>query len=232
MTPVMFSFRKPLAISCVRYLWGGGSFSILLVLAGFVGCSRSGPEAADSPSSVVTMTVGGTDEFHLVPPNGWVVVPLEPRQGFIHYVVSADGERGFSAASLRVDYKDVAMLKRYRGQRSGDHFVIDIKKSRDQSMDGAQGNLDIADARVLPDRLIAGERAYGHEYLHTKDGVPQRFQKWFIGRHDGFWTITLVSAPGETVVPAEAVAALDTIEWIPAGGAGSSVSPVPTVGES
>ena len=231
MTPVMFSFRKPLAISCVRYLWGG-SFSILLVLAGFVGCSRSGPEAADSPSSVVTMTVGGTDEFHLVPPNGWVVVPLEPRQGFIHYVVSADGERGFSAASLRVDYKDVAMLKRYRGQRSGDHFVIDIKKSRDQSMDGAQGNLDIADARVLPDRLIAGERAYGHEYLHTKDGVPQRFQEWFIGRHDGLWIITLASAPGETVVPAEAVAALDTIEWVPAGGAGSSVSPVPSAEES
>ena len=231
MTPVMFSFRKPFAISCVRYLWGG-SFSILLVLAGFVGCSRSGPEAADSPSSVVTMTVGGTDEFHVVPPNGWVVVPLEPRQGFIHYVVSADGERGFSAASLRVDYKDVAMLKRYRGQRSGDHFVIDIKKSRDQSMDGAQGNFDITEERALPDRLIAGERAYGHEYLHTKDGVAQRFQEWFIGRHDGLWIITLVSAPGETVVPAEAVAALDTIEWIPAGDTASSVSPVPTAEES
>ena len=62
--------------------------------------------------------------------------------------------------------------------------------------------------------------------------MPQRFQEWFIGRHDGLWTITLVSAPGETVVPAEAVAALDTIEWIPAGGAGSSVSPVPTAEES
>ena len=75
--------------------------------------------------------------------------------------------------------------------------------------------------------MIAGERAYGHDYLHAKDGVPQRFQEWFIGRHDGLWTITLVSAPGET-----AVAALDTIEWIPAGGAGSSVSPVPTAEES
>ena len=227
----MAFFEARSARSRVKYLWESVLLAFL-ISASFVGCSRSGPEAADSPSSVVTMTVGGTDEFHLVPPNGWVVVPLEPRQGFIHYVVSADGERGFSAASLRVDYKDVAMLKRYRGQRSGDHFVIDIKKSRDQSMDGAQGNLDIADARVLPDRLIAGERAYGHEYLHTKDGVAQRFQEWFIGRHDGLWTITLVSAPGETVVPAEAVAALDTIEWIPAGGAGSSVSPVPTVEES
>ena len=204
----------------------------LLVVGILGGCARGGSEVVESPSSVVTMTVGDTDEFHVVPPNGWVVVPLEPRQGFIHYVVSADGERGFSAASLRVDYKDVAMLKRYRGQRSGDHFVIDIKKSRDQSMDGTQGNLDIADAHVLPDRLIAGERAYGHEYLHTKDGVPQRFQEWFIGRHDGLWIITLASAPGETVVPAEAVAALDTIEWIPAGGAGSSASPVPTAVES
>ena len=204
----------------------------LLVVGIVGGCAPGGPEVVESPSSVVTMTVGPVDEFHVVPPEGWVMIPLGRKWGFVHCVVSADGNDGFSAASLRVEYEETRELKRYRGQRSGDHFVIDIKKSRDQSMDGAQGNLDIADARVLPDRLIAGERAYGHEYLHTKDGVAQRFQEWFIGRHDGLWTITLVSAPGETVVPAEAVAALDTIEWIPAGGAGSSVSPVPSAEES
>ena len=186
----------------------------------------------ESPSSVVTMTVGPVDEFHVVPPEGWVMIPLGRKRGFVHCVVSADGNDGFSAASLRVSYKEVRELKEYRGQRSGDHFVIDIRKSRDQSLGGAQGDENVTDGQVLPDRLIAGERAYGHEYLHTKDGVPQRFQKWFIGRHDGLWTITLVSAPGETVVPAEAVAALDTIEWTPAGSTGSSVSPVPTVGES
>ena len=204
----------------------------LLVVGIVGGCARGGSEVVESPSSVVTMTVGPVDEFHVVPPEGWVMIPLGRKWGFVHCVVSADGNDGFSAASLRVSYKEVRELKEYRGQRSGDHFVIDIRKSRDQSLGGAQGDENVTDGQVLPDRLIAGERAYGHEYLHTKDGVPQRFQKWFIGRHDGFWTITLVSAPGETVVPAEAVAALDTIEWIPAGGAGSSVSPVPTVGES
>ena len=204
----------------------------LLVVGILGGCAPGGPEVVESPSSVVTMTVGPVDEFHVVPPEGWVMIPLGRKWGFVHCVVSADGNDGFSAASLRVSYKEVRELKEYRGQRSGDHFVIDIRKSRDQSLGGAQGDENVTDGQVLPDRLIAGERAYGHEYLHTKDGVPQRFQKWFIGRHDGFWTITLVSAPGETVVPAEAVAALDTIEWIPAGGAGSSVSPVPTVGES
>ncbi|WP_314814255.1 hypothetical protein [Arachnia propionica] len=186
----------------------------------------------ESPSSVVTMTVGPVDEFHVVPPEGWVMIPLGRKWGFVHCVVSADGNDGFSAASLRVSYKEVRELKEYRGQRSGDHFVIDIRKSRDQSLGGAQGDENVTDGQVLPDRLIAGERAYGHEYLHAKDGVPQRFQKWFIGRHDGLWTITLVSAPGETVVPAEAVAALDTIEWIPVGDTASSVSPVPTAEES
>ena len=204
----------------------------LLVVGILGGCAPGGPEVVESPSSVVTMTVGPVDEFHVVPPEGWVMIPLGRKRGFVHCVVSADGNDGFSAASLRVEYEETRELKRYRGQRSGDHFVIDIRKTRDQSMGDAQGIPGIIEERALPDRLIAGERAYGHEYLHTKDGVPQRFQKWFIGRHDGFWTITLVSAPGETVVPAEAVAALDTIEWIPAGGAGSSVSPVPTVGES
>ena len=204
----------------------------LLVVGVVSGCARGGSEVVESPSSVVTMTVGPVDEFHVVPPEGWVMIPLGRKWGFVHCVVSADGNDGFSAASLRVSYKEVRELKEYRGQRSGDHFVIDIRKSRDQSLGGAQGDENVTDGQVLPDRLIAGERAYGHEYLHTKDGVSQRFQEWFIGRHDGLWTITLVSAPGETVVPAEAVAALDTIEWIPASGAGSSVSPVPTAEES
>ena len=207
--------------------------AVALLVVGIVGgCARGGSGVVESPSSVVTMTVGPVDEFHVVPPEGWVMIPLGRKRGFVHCVVSADGNDGFSAASLRVSYKEVRELKEYRGQRSGDHFVIDIRKSRDQSLGGAQGDENVTDGQVLPDRLIAGERAYGHEYLHTKDGVPQRFQKWFIGRHDGLWTITLVSAPGETVVPAEAVAALDTIEWIPAGDTASSVSPLPSAEES
>lgn len=227
----MAFFETRSARSHVKYLWESVLLAFL-ISASLVGCSRSGSEVVESPSSVVTMTVGPVDEFYVVPPEGWVMIPLGRKRGFVHCVVSADGNDGFSAASLRVSYKEVRELKEYRGQRSGDHFVIDIRKTRDQSMGDAQGNFDITEERALPNRLIAGERAYGHDYLHTKDGVPQRFQEWFIGRHDGLWTITLVSAPGETVVPAEAVAALDTIEWSPAGSAGSSVSPVPTVVES
>ena len=231
MNRVMAFFETRSARSRVKYLWES-VLVVFLISASLVGCSQGGSEVVESPSSVVTMTVGPVDEFHVVPPEGWVMIPLGRKWGFVHCVVSADGNDGFSAASLRVSYKEVRELKEYRGQRSGDHFVIDIRKSRDQSLGGAQGDENVTDGQVLPDRLIAGERAYGHEYLHTKDGVSQRFQEWFIGRHDGLWTITLVSAPGETVVPAEAVAALDTIEWSPAGSAGSSVSPVPTVVES
>ena len=219
------------ARSRVKCLWEGVLLAFL-ISASLVGCSQGGSGVVESPLSVVAMTVGSVDEFHVVPPEGWVMIPLGRKWGFVHCVVSADGNDGFSAASLRVEYEETRELKRYRGQRSGDHFVIDIRKTRDQSMGDAQGNFDITEERALPNRLIAGERAYGHDYLHAKDGVPQRFQEWFIGRHDGLWTITLVSAPGETVVPAEAVAALDTIEWSPAGSAGSSVSPVPTVVES
>ena len=231
MNRVMAFFETRSARSRVKYLWES-VLVVFLISASLVGCSQGGSEVVESPSSVVTMTVGPVDEFHVVPPEGWVMIPLGRKWGFVHCVVSADGNDGFSAASLRVSYKEVRELKEYRGQRSGDHFVIDIRKSRDQSLGGAQGDENVTDGQVLPDRLIAGERAYGHEYLHTKDGVSQRFQEWFIGRHDGLWTITLVSAPGETVVPAEAVAALDTIEWIPVGDTASSVSPVPTAEES
>ena len=227
----MASFKISPAGSHVKCLWESVLLAFL-ISASLVGCSQGGSGVVESPSSVVTMTVGPVDEFHVVPPEGWVMIPLGRKWGFVHCVVSADGNDGFSAASLRVEYEETRELKRYRGQRSGDHFVIDIRKTRDQSMGDAQGIPGITEERALPNRLIAGERAYGHEYLHAKDGVPQRFQEWFIGRHDGLWTITLVSAPGETVVPAEAVAALDTIEWSPAGSAGSSVSPVPTVVES
>lgn len=227
----MAFFEISPARSHVKCLWESVLLAFL-ISASLVGCSQGGSGVVESPSSVVTMTVGPVDEFHVVPPEGWVMIPLGRKRGFIHCVVSADGNDGFSAASLRVEYEETRELKRYRGQRSGDHFVIDIRKTRDQSMGDAQGIPGITEERALPDRFIAGERAYGHDYLHAKDGVPQRFQEWFIGRHDGLWTITLVSAPGETVVPAEAVAALDTIEWSPAGSAGSSVSPVPTVVES
>ena len=227
----MAFFETRSARSRVKCLWESVLLAFL-ISASLVGCSQGGSGVVESPSSVVTMTVGPVDEFHVVPPEGWVMIPLGRKWGFVHCVVSADGNDGFSTASLRVEYEETRELKRYRGQRSGDHFVIDIRKTRDQSMGDAQGIPGITEERALPNRLIAGERAYGHEYLHAKDGVPQRFQEWFIGRHDGLWTITLVSAPGETVVPAEAVAALDTIEWSPAGSAGSSVSPVPTVVES
>ena len=227
----MAFFETRSARSRVKCLWESVLLAFL-ISASLVGCSQGGSGVVESPSSVVTMTVGPVDEFHVVPPEGWVMIPLGRKWGFVHCVVSADGNDGFSSASLRVEYEETRELKRYRGQRSGDHFVIDIRKTRDQSMGDAQGIPGITEERALPNRLIAGERAYGHEYLHAKDGVPQRFQEWFIGRHDGLWTITLVSAPGETVVPAEAVAALDTIEWSPAGSAGSSVSPVPTVVES
>ena len=227
----MAFFETRSARSRVKCLWESVLLAFL-ISASLVGCSQGGSGVVESPSSVVTMTVGPVDEFHVVPPEGWVMIPLGRKWGFVHCVVSADGNDGFSAASLRVEYEETRELKRYRGQRSGDHFVIDIRKTRDQSMGDAQGIPGITEERALPNRLIAGERAYGHEYLHAKDGVPQRFQEWFIGRHDGLWTITLVSAPGETVVPAEAVAALDTIEWSPAGSTGSSVSPVPTVVES
>ena len=148
----------------------------LLVVGIVGGCAPGGPEVVESPSSVVTMTVGPVDEFHVVPPEGWVMIPLGRKWGFVHCVVSADGNDGFSAASLRVSYKEVRELKEYRGQRSGDHFVIDIRKSRDQSLGGAQGDENVTDGQVLPDRLIAGERAYGHEYLHAKDGCRRGFR--------------------------------------------------------
>lgn len=65
------------------------------MLADLVGCSRSGSEVVEPPPSVVTATVWVADEVHVVPSNGWDATSLESRQGVVHYVVSADGEKDF-----------------------------------------------------------------------------------------------------------------------------------------
>ena len=97
---------------------------------------------------------------------------------------------------------------------------------RDSDIASAKTVDNISDIEVLPDRMIGGDRAVGYSYLQEKDGVGQRYEDWFVGRHDGVWHFVLNSAPGETVVPSEARAALDTVAWGPPGSA------TPTVRES
>ena len=189
----------------------------LLAAALLVGCSSKDPSAESSPSVVITAVSETADSFHITPPEGWVVIPVKSYEA-MDYIASANGDSRFSAASLRVQHWWPEALRVALGRYSEKPLVSDIASAK--TVD------NISDIEVLPDRMIGGDRAVGYSYLQEKDGVGQRYEDWFVGRHDGVWHFVLNSAPGETVVPSEARAALDTVAWGPPGSA------TPTVRES
>ena len=84
MNRVMSFFETRSARSRVKCLWESVLLAFL-ISASLVGCSQGGFEVVESPSSVVTMTVGPVDEFHVVPPEGWVMIPLGRKWGFVQY---------------------------------------------------------------------------------------------------------------------------------------------------
>jgi hypothetical protein len=190
-----------------------------------VGCSSKDPSAESSPSVVITAVSETADSFHITPPEGWVVIPVKSYEA-MDYIASANGDSRFSAASLRVQHWWPEALRVALGRYSEKPLVIDMYGYRDSDIASAKTVDNISDIEVLPDRMIGGDRAVGYSYLQEKDGVGQRYEDWFVGRHDGVWHFVLNSAPGETVVPSEARAALDTVAWGPPGSA------TPTVRES
>jgi hypothetical protein len=197
----------------------------LLAAALLVGCSSKDPSAESSPSVVITAVSETADSFHITPPEGWVVIPVKSYEA-MDYIASANGDSRFSAASLRIQHWWPEALRVALGRYSEKPLVIDMYGYRDSDIASAKTVDNISDIEVLPDRMIGGDRAVGYSYLQEKDGVGQRYEDWFVGRHDGVWHFVLNSAPGETVVPSEARAALDTVAWGPPGSA------TPTVRES
>ena len=186
----------------------------LLAAALLVGCSSKDPSAESSPSVVITAVSETADSFHITPPEGWVVIPVKSYEA-MDYIASANGDSRFSAASLRIQHWWPEALRVALGRYSEKPLVIDMYGYRDSDIASAKTVDNISDIEVLPDRVIGGDPAVGYSCLQEKDGVSQRYEDWFVGRHDGLWRFVLNSAPGETVVPSEATAALDTVAWGP-----------------
>lgn len=197
----------------------------LLITALLAACSSKEPSAESSPSVVITAVSETADSFHITPPEGWVVVPVKSYEA-MDYIASANGDPGFSAASLRVQHWSLEALRVTLGRGEEKPVIIDVNGYRDEGMESARMVERISDVAALPDRMITGEHAVGYSRIVTDDGVPERYDTWLVGRHDGLWRFTLNSAPGESVVPSEATAALDTVAWGPPGSA------TPTVRES
>lgn len=197
----------------------------LLITALLAACSSKEPSAESSPSVVITAVSETADSFHITPPEGWVVVPVKSYEA-MDYIASANGDPGFSAASLRVQHWSLEALRVTLGRGEEKPVIIDVNGYRDEGMESARMVERISDVAALPDRMITGEHAVGYSRIVTDDGVPERYDTWLVGRHDGLWRFTLNSAPGESVVPSEARAALDTVAWGPPGSA------TPTVRES
>ena len=186
----------------------------LLAAVLLVGCSSKDPSAESSPSVVITAVSETADSFRITPPEGWVVVPVKSYEA-MDYIASANGDPGFSAASLRVQHWSLEALRVTLGRGEEKPVIIDVNGYRDEGMESARMVERISDVAALPDRMITGEHAVGYSRIVTDDGVPERYDTWLVGRHDGLWRFTLNSAPGESVVPSEATAALDTVVWGP-----------------
>ena len=186
----------------------------LLAAVLLVGCSSKDPSAESSPSVVITAVSETADSFRITPPEGWVVVPVKSYEA-MDYIASANGDPGFSAASLRVQHWSLEALRVTLGRGEEKPVIIDVNGYRDEGMESARMVERISDVAALPDRMITGEHAVGYSRIVTDDGVPERYDTWLVGRHDGLWRFTLNSAPGERVVPSEATAALDTVVWGP-----------------
>ena len=103
--------------------------------------------------------------------------------------------------------------------KNGNFFFSDFRYK-------TQATKQVSDVVGLPDRVIGGERAVGYSNVYTEADTSKVYETWFVGRHDGLWRFTLNSAPGESAVPSEARAALDTVSW------GPPESAIPTVRES
>ena len=189
-------------------------FAVFLALAILVSCSPGDNGVTPSPSVVVTAVSETADSFHITPPEGWVVIPMKSYEAH-DYIASANGDPKFSAASLRVQHWSPEALRVVFERYSEKPIVIDMYGYRDSDIASAKTVDGISDIEVLPDRVIGGDPAVGYSCLQEKDGVGQRYEDWFVGRHDGLWRFVLNSAPGETVVPSEVRAALDTVAWGP-----------------
>ena len=189
-------------------------FAVFLALVILASCSPGDNGVTPSPAVVITAVSETADSFHITPPEGWVVIPVKSYEA-MDYIASANGDSRFSAASLRIQHWWPEALRVALGRYSEKPLVIDMYGYRDSDIASAKTVDNISDIEVLPDRMIGGDRAVGYSYLQEKDGVGQRYEDWFVGRHDGVWHFVLNSAPGETVVPSEATAALDTVAWGP-----------------
>ena len=198
----------------------------LLAAALLVGCSSKDPSAESSPSVVITAVSERADSFHITPPEGWVVIPVKSYEA-MDYIASANGDPGFSAASLRVQHWSPDILKAVLGvSHEEKEVVINMNSYRDKHMAGLGATKQVSDVVGLLDRVIGGERAVGYSNVYTEADTSKVYETWFVGRHDGLWRFTLNSAPGESAVPSEARAALDTVSW------GPPESAIPTVRES
>jgi len=186
---------------------------VVLVAAGMLAvsltaCVRGGQDAATTPSvpSSFVATDEVADVMEVDVPEGWVEFPPDPP---LEYFASPEGLHGSVAAAIVVTrYGPSAIGVGTNESYSLESLLIDTLQSR-------IAEHDVTDVEVLPARFIDGNPARGYRYIATdvEVGEPVRYEYWEVGRHDGLWSITLKSAPGETELPPELDGVLDTVTW-------------------
>lgn len=189
-------------------------------------CSPASPNTTPTPSAMLTVNTDTRDDFHITPPDGWTEFSGTYGESGYYYIASANGDTGYSSTAMRVRRESLYILKFiFKKNPEDPQFVIDMNEYRDRSIRMSKTTKEVSEVIPLPDRTVGGERAVGYSDIYTKNGIPQKYETWMVGRHDGIWTLSINSAPGETVIPPEASAALDTVYWTPPEAPAPSPSP-------
>ncbi|RTE47683.1 hypothetical protein [Actinobaculum sp. 352] len=189
-----------------------GAATLAVLLAA---CGVYRPEVADVtplvPSTFVAVEEEVADIVEMDVPEGWVL----QRKGndmFPVVIVSPDGSTDQQVATIHISLKLPSVMWPYYAVDE-DTFDLDkvvLPTIRERMRDHAY-----TDVQLLPARFVDGNPARGYTYVQTDEetGSPQRREYWEVGRHDGRWSISIVSDRGQTELPPELDGILDTVTW-------------------
>ena len=178
-----------------------GLVAIPFVSGGVGGCSFVGP-VSDPTASATASVKRRRSTVVIEPPEGWqLYYPPErivgPIARVIRFAHPGDEEEGIAVTVFDPDDEEADVVA-YMNE-----WVV------------REGARRYPDVEFLGSRYLGGDLAAGASFTRKTDkGVSHACQWWRVLRDDGRWNFELRSAPDDSVIAPELIAALDTVTWV------------------
>ena len=178
-----------------------GLVAVPFVSGGVGGCSFVGP-VSDPTASATASVKRRRSTVVIEPPEGWQL--YYPPAGAVGLVA-----RVIRFPHVRKDEEGIVV-------GFYDHGGKEVDVEADMRRWVAQEGLKkYPDTQFLGMRSLGGELAAGASFTRKTDkGVSHACQWWRVSRDDGRWNFELRSAPDDSVIAPELIAALDTVTWV------------------